>query len=242
MKDIFVPEKVEQASRLLVFPKSKRNARKSLPPIENRCNGCEATARLAKSRIENSRGFSLIELLVVMAIMMLLLSLAAPAFTSIAMGSNLNRGGQIVADQIKLARQEAVSKNREVEVWFLNLAEGTTPGWRGMLLVRVEENGTRVPAGRITTVPEGILISTNSTANGSLSPLLMATNSITTNFSTFGNLTYRAFRFRANGSASALGTNNFLTLQQAAAPGSPPPNYYTIQVNPVTGKVTTYRP
>lgn len=184
------------------------------------------------------KAFTLLELLVVMAIVILLASMAVPAFNSITVGSNLNRAGQIVGDQIALARQEAVTKNREVQVRFYDVA--TNQSWRGIQIWRVEQTGTgtnNIAVNRMITLPDGIVI--NSTTN--LSPLLTADGSL----SGASNVPpYRGFRFRANGAtdSSVTAANGYLTLQQANAQGNPPKNYYTVQINPMTGKVIAFRP
>lgn len=186
-------------------------------------------------------GFSLIELLVVMAIMLVLLSLAGAAFSSLAVGSTLTRAGLMVSDQFAVARQEAVTRNREMEVRVFYLPKEPSPGWKGIQIFRIEENGDQVPSTRMESVPDGICI----TDDGTLSPLLMSGNAIqgTAPAGSHGNLNYRAFRFRPNGSvAGSPGSNNFITLRHVTAQGSPPANFYTVQVHPVTGKVTSYRP
>jgi len=190
-----------------------------------------------------SFAFSLIELLAVMAVVAIIIAISLPAFTSLTSGSNLNRAGQMVGDQIALARQEAVARNRDVQVTFYNLTNGTTKGWRGMRILRVDQtqNGTVTNvATRLVQIPDGIVIS----ADPATSPLLSAGRTGTTNLPGYGTVEYSSFRFRANGSMeSGFGaTNNSLTLQNASAQGNPPSNYYTIQVNPLTGKVSVYRP
>jgi len=190
-----------------------------------------------------SFAFSLIELLAVMAVVAIIIAISLPAFTSLTSGSNLNRAGQMVGDQIALARQEAVARNRDVQVTFYNLTNGTTKGWRGMRILRVDQtqNGTVTNvATRLVQIPDGIVIS----ADPATSPLLSAGTTGTTNLPGYGTVEYSSFRFRANGSMeSGFGaTNNSLTLQNASAQGNPPSNYYTIQVNPLTGKVSVYRP
>lgn len=185
--------------------------------------------------------FSLLELLVVIAIMIIVASLASAAFSSMIIGSNLNRGGLIIADQIAFAQQTAVARNREIEVRFFYLRQGGAPGWRGIQLVRIEDDGSQTVMTRMSVVPDGICIS----ADSDLSPLLMSSTAIqgTASIPSYGNLDYRAIRFRPNGSVSrSIGSDNFLTLQQAAALERPLRNFYTVQVNPVTGKVTSYRP
>lgn len=191
-------------------------------------------------------GFSLLEILLVIAILVMLAVVALPAIGPVLTGSNLNRAGITATDSILRARQEAVSRNREVQVLFYNFSTPTSAqGWRGLQVVRVEQSSTGrliVPASRIVLLPEGSVISSNT----ALSPLLFADATLrgTTNLPAYGATSYAGFRFRPNGSLSSEInlTNNFLTLQAASASGNPPANYYTLQINPVTGKVTAYRP
>jgi len=191
-------------------------------------------------------GFSLIEILLVIAILVMLAVVALPAIGPVLAGSNINRAGITATDSILRARQEAVSRNREVQVLFYNFsAPASAQGWRAVQVFRVEQSSTGrtiVPASRVTLLPEGSMIS----SNAALSPLLFADASLkgTTNLPSYGATSYAGFRFRPNGSLSSEinSTNNFLTLQAASARGNPPANYYTLQINPVTGKVTAYRP
>jgi len=180
------------------------------------------------------RAFSLIELLVVVAIFALLATLAVPALSSIRGAGNISRGGQTLADLIILARQEASTKNRDVEVRFIDVP-GDDPGFRAAQLWLIAETGpTRI--GRIERLPDRIIISSNM----ALSPLLGSDNLGTTNFGAMGVRGYRGFRVRAGGSldASVTTTNNFLTVHSANDSNIPPENFYAVRVNPITGRVT----
>ena len=72
------------------------------------------TTRLVRSpRTYTTRGFSLVELLAVVAMMSLLLGLTVPAVRSIS-GSSLNVGVRKVADLLNLARSEAIARHSVV--------------------------------------------------------------------------------------------------------------------------------
>jgi uncharacterized protein (TIGR02596 family) len=186
------------------------------------------------------RAFSLIELLVVMALVAILVVAAVPALNSVARGSNLNRAGQLVGDQITVARLTAVSRNREVQVRLYNLTNGLQSGWLGLQVWRIEQssNGSSsVAASRLILLPEGVLI------EPARSPLLGADNIVsgTEALPSRGSVAYQGFRFRPNGAMSAgvSASNNYLTLRSAQGGEA---NYYTVQVDPLTGKTTVYRP
>lgn len=191
--------------------------------------------------------FTLIEMLVVVALMLIFLSLAVPAVSSVLAGVNLGRGGQQIADQIMLGRQNALTRNCSVEVRFIHLDERPTPGYRALQIWMVDETGLdRTPISRIVKLPDGVLINSNS----SFSPLLFgdgATVSGHANFPSLGSREYTGFRFRANGqtdipTGSGTNTVNYITLQGANDRDDPPRNFFAIQVNPLTGTVATFRP
>lgn len=67
-------------------------------------------------------GFSLIELLVVVALVALLAVLAVPAFISVAQGTGMRRAVSSLSDSIEMARSEAMAKSTWV---WLGLADTT---------------------------------------------------------------------------------------------------------------------
>ena len=191
-----------------------------------------------------SNGFSLVELLTVMAIVVLLITLMIPAFQSIALGSSLSRGGQIVADQFALARQMAVSRNSQVQVRFVWLTDAPA-GYRAIQLWGQGTNFSDfVPLTRLTLLPEGISLA----SNAALSPLLTGTATIKTNgvFSSKGALNYCGFRFKSGGGTDLPfnSTNAFLTAVYArnSDASALPANYCIVQIDPVSGRAKTYRP
>lgn len=187
---------------------------------------------------------SLIELLVVMVVLGILLAVAGPAILSPLKGSNLNRAGQIIGDQMALARQEALTRNREVQVRFFHWASGPDTGWRAVQVWRVEATDskvTEVPVGRLQKLPDGVVIS----GDAAFSPLLDADPLVAGDAVVGGvGTTYTGFRFLPGGGTdrSIIATNNFLTVQPVGDNPAEPQNFYTLQVDPLTGKVSVFRP
>jgi len=190
--------------------------------------------------------FSLVELLVVIAIMALLATLTVPAFQSITLGSSLARGGQIVADQLALARQMAVSRNSQVQVRLIWL-KNNPPGYQAIQLWgQGATPAEHVPLSQLVPLPEGISLA----ATASLSPLLNDSSLVTISgraaFGGRGLLDYRGFRFKAGGRTDLPynASNAFLTVvaTRDADKTSLPENYSLVQVDPVSGRVKTFRP
>jgi uncharacterized protein (TIGR02596 family) len=195
------------------------------------------------SMVRTVRGFSLIELLVVLAVVSILAVIAIPAMNSSMTSTKLTAAGQMISDTIGLARQEAVTKDRDVQVRFYNIGANTWPGWRAIQVLRVEptsSGSSLVAVTKLRLLPDAIILSST------LSPMVSADPAVTgtTTLPIYGTATYGGFCFLPSGEVeSALTTaNNYVTVQSATAQGSPPANYSTLQVNLTTGKVTTYRP
>ncbi|XHR30933.1 MAG: Verru_Chthon cassette protein D [Chthoniobacteraceae bacterium] len=187
------------------------------------------------------RGFSLIELLLVILIMIVLFGITGPAITSVLRGNDLNRAGWSFGDRLMLARQEALTKNCNVEVRFYKLPSG----WSAVQLWRVapsQDGSTPVPValGSLVKAPSSVII------DEQLSPLLNADSTIagTADLPYYHTVKYAGFRFRPNGSVSTVinSSNNYITFKIASDPTEPPANNYTIQVDPVTGKIITFQP
>jgi uncharacterized protein (TIGR02596 family) len=195
----------------------------------------------------NSPAFSLIELLVVISIIGILSAAAIGGLSNVARSSNLTSAAQRLGDQFALARQTAVARNLPVEVRIYDLPDyDLTIGnlMRGIQLYL--SDGT--PVSRPLLFPQRVIISTNTTA----SPMISFMDSGTTNFSSFGNRSYKSFTIRPNATLSVTNANSltdancFITLhhENDAKPdgGITPANFATVQINPVTSKVTILRP
>ena len=236
-----------------------------------------------KPQFSAARAFSLIELLVVIAVIAIIAGYAVPAVTSMLKGSQLTQGSQMVIDQIALARQTALSRNRSVEVRFYKYADPETPGedvekketWllHGLQTFEILDNGAALPIGPIQRLPTNVIMS-----EGVLSTLISGRTTdpskkftdptdsdpkipgLPSNLTTKAQYVYAALRFLPDGSTdlpptgTVSGENKgdswYITLVNpkdvnATALGvknGEAANYFTLQIDPVTGSTRSYRP
>lgn len=208
--------------------------------------------------------FSLIELLVVCGIIAVIAAFAIPASVTMMRGSQLTQGSQVVTDQISLARQTALTKNRSVEVRFYRYGDPESPGekgddpekgrYRGLQLFEITENGAALPLGRFQRLPSSIVMNV-----GSLSTLVNPQNSRVADREKgdpeLGILPggskwkYKiiSFRFLPDGSTDLKPAppHWFLTIHGIEDPedvATPPANFFTLQVDPINGSTKSYRP
>jgi uncharacterized protein (TIGR02596 family) len=113
-------------------------------------------------------GFTLVELLAVVALIAVVITFAVPAITGIMKGSQMTQGSQLLNDTLLLGRQFAISRNRPIEVRFYRYGDPDTPGekfddpsfgkWRAIQLFDVLENGAIIPAADMVRLPKGVIM------------------------------------------------------------------------------------
>ncbi len=174
-----------------------------------------------------SRAFSLIELLVVVAIVGILSALSITAIQGIRSGRALHQAGDLVLDQLALARQSALSRNARVRWMLISVPDNRNNDPAGFRRMQSEifDAGARAwkPLGRSVVLPMAVV------ADPTRSNLITnaadgATNSVV---------------FLASGRTRLdPSTGHWLTLSEARNTN----NFIAIQIDPVSGRCRTFQP
>lgn len=204
--------------------------------------------------------FTLIELLFVCVVLGILLGLAAPAVGSLLRSSRLNHAAALLVDECNLARQMAMTKNRNVEVRFYKLPDDDSTQNLQHRAVRLHLWSSDVPddvepAGELKRLPSGVIVSADSRhstlldfSNPNRRGLLAKPETLP---GRDGLVESVGFCFRPDGSTTLEPVdlpegNWFLTFFLEDDSTHPqtglPANFGTLQVEPLTGRVRLYRP
>lgn len=194
--------------------------------------------------------FTLIELMVVVAIVGLMLALATPGISQALAANRLTAAGEGLLFKVSLAQQLAVTENRPVELRFYTYTSDGVDGFHAyQMYYQNQSGGVSSAIENPSYLGEGSVV----LATGSLSPLLAALNQgakTVAQEEPFKSrmASYQSIVFYPNGSTSINLPlrQSYLTLLQPAdlggGGGSTPDNYYTLQIDPVTGRGRSYRP
>ncbi|MDB6137139.1 MAG: Verru Chthon cassette protein [Verrucomicrobiaceae bacterium] len=213
--------------------------------------------RLTAAR-QKPAGFTLIELIVVVAVIALVTASIAPQVFSTMAATRITSAGESLSFQISLGHQLAVSGNQEVEMRFYEYEDSTSPGslksFRALAMVRAAGvfggTGSTALGQQLSDtfyLPSGVVISNSP----KLSPPLTKISPEQDREGVIkkASATYRAFRFYPDGSTDlpqhSLAANQcYFTVgeERVMADGTIPKNFYAVQVDPNTGRTVSYRP
>src|SRR5471032_1970978 len=164
-------------------------------------------------RHRTGAGFSLIELLVVLAIIAIVSAFAIPGIMGALQSSSLTSAGDEVSAMLSLARQHAMARNRQVEVRWYQFADPSFPGevagtpstghFRAVQAFEINESGTAVEFTKMQRLPTGIIMDAGATLS-SLFGSTFATSSPQTMPIPMAGASYNycAFRFLNDGSTN----------------------------------------
>lgn len=229
------------------------------------------------------RAFSLIEMLVVIAIIAMIMASATPALMRTMQATRLATTGDSIMGAITEAKQLAYAQNVPVELRFFKYPDQDFPGstvqlFRSYQMFKIvtltqgvganaQVSESVVPVGTLSKLSDGVVIA----AGQDLSPLLNGQNGqslddVKTNaaggvgYSGVAGAKYNAIRFMPDGSCRRVNAQqggfsqldygtlpfSFLTVTYDSGAdittGNLPKNFYTIQIDPYTGKARNYRP
>lgn len=230
------------------------------------------------------RAFSLIEMLVVIAIIAMIMASATPALMRTMQATRLATTGDSIMGAIAEAKQLAYAQNVPVELRFFkhpdqDFSGSTVQLFRSFQMFKIvtlsqgvgagaQLSESVVPVGTLYKLSDGIIIA----AGLDLSPLLNGAGGASLDdvkpnaggggpgYSGVPNAKYNAIRFMPDGSCRKVNAQlgGFSQLDYGTLPlsfftitynsgadvtaGNLPKNFYTIQIDPYTGKARNYRP
>jgi uncharacterized protein (TIGR02596 family) len=205
--------------------------------------------------------FTIVELLVVLLVLGLIFALAVPSVEPLLKGSRITAGADKLAFDLSAARNHAISKNRPVEVRFLQFVDSTSPGAQNVyraytigtyaLDAAAEENSKGfkfVPIEGTLKLPQGIVFSSQEQLSSLLYNEKLAKSSHEYPVDGQTGATYTGFSFRPDGSTNLpkrAGDIWFTTLvleREDQAAKERPSNFITISIDPHNGLVRRYQP
>jgi len=196
--------------------------------------------------IKGETGFTLVELLGVLAVMAVLIAMTTYGLRGVMSARNVARAGAMMSEQLGLARQMAASHNTRVAWQVLRVARnpGDQPAYR---CVRIQKFNPRSREWETAGAAEWLPMSVGVDERVDQSPLLA--NAVTTlSEVSLGGKTLQGVSaieviFLPNGSTS-LNPNGvyFLTLRDLNPGGEAVSRLVTLQIHPLTGRSNLLTP
>lgn len=196
-------------------------------------------------KIQTRQSFSLLELLVVMALMAIMIGLSMTGYSMAAQAAAVTIGADMLNDVLTEARADAIAQNMTVEVRIYDLPPqpGAAPVYDALQLHWLKPDSRTPPVTKALLLPESIVID----ATAEHSSLIGANKQVATPDAGDSRLNQqtRVFHFLADGSTDLNpATNWFLTVRAATQsdPAHFPSNWACVGVDTTTGRTQIYRP
>jgi uncharacterized protein (TIGR02596 family) len=216
-----------------------------------------------RPRFRSGAGFTLVELLVVLAIVAILAAASLPSVNGVMRSYQLETTAQGVVNQLTLARQTARTEGYAVQVRLYELPDSNQSATSSPTVYRAMQaflESAPSASGTVTITPvtkpfifqtgvvflndpsktSTILGLTGTTASSSSDPVLPNYQS---------NYAYKIFRFLPSGQtdlpANLTSSTYCLSVVQETAPltsSGLPANFQTIQIDGINGNIRSFRP
>jgi len=191
------------------------------------------------------RSFSLLEMLLVLALMAVVVALAMAGYATTVQATAVTTGADMISDALTEGRSDAIAQNTTVEVRIYDLPPqpGAAPVYDALQLHWLKANGATPPVASPLLLPAWVVID----ATSAHSPLIAANSQTATPDASDLRLNgqTRVFHFLPDGSTDLNPATNWFMTVRAASQSDPahfPSNWACVQVDPTTGRPQIYRP
>lgn len=199
----------------------------------------------ATVRQSRPSGFSLVELLVVIAVISLLAMLMVPAFNSINRGRFLEQAGAEVINSLAQARQHAMTMGVRTRWDLIDIGAGGGTNFR-IHRVMAFSGGQWEPVTRFSALPNTVELDSRSSRTSLITNAVSDPSAFTYNGENFSGRSRVSVDFHPDGMTtitSAVPPAPFLTFRPSGSDaGSDSANWFSVVINPVTGRAEGYRP
>lgn len=186
-----------------------------------------------------AEGFSLVELLMVMAVIVVVMSLTVPAVVGLQRSYQLTKAATQVKDNLQLARQLAMTRNESIVASFSKAKDDLgNQSYNVLTLSRMLSSGTLSPISKPIRLAGGIGISGDVRWSSIMDPSLSGTCVLQRTA-----LPCQQIRFKASGATVLTSTSSwYLTLFYNPNSATPPANFVTLVIDPVTSRIVWNQP